>query len=380
VFRVGGTITLQSPLVVSHDSVTIAGQTAPGDGICVRGYPVLIEADNVVIRFLRCRMGDDNRIEGDALSAMFRKELIIDHCSFSWATDEVLTVRDNENSTVQWCIIAESLRRSYHHKGPHGYGGIWGGKGASFHHNLLAHHSSRNPRFNGSRYHRQPERELVDFRNNVIYNWGGQSAYGGERGRQNVVANYYKFGPATGPKSRIVEPWDDEGSWYVADNFVFGFPQVTADNWAGGVQGKFWQKVRAEKPFPWAPVVTHTAEQAYMLVLAQAGAVLPRRDAVDARIVEEVASGKARFGRGGRGLIDSQAEVGGWPELRGGTPPADSDHDGMPDQWEVEHGLDPLEAKDSSADPDGDGYTNLEDYLNYLCLSLQQVGAEQRAK
>ncbi|MBC7185543.1 MAG: pectate lyase [Calditrichaeota bacterium] len=380
VFRVAGTITLQSPLVVSHDSVTIAGQTAPGDGICVRGYPVLVEADNVIIRFLRFRMGDENRIEGDALSAIFHKDLIIDHCSFSWATDEVLTVRDNENSTVQWCIISESLHRSYHHKGPHGYGGIWGGKGASFHHNLLAHHSSRNPRFNGSRYHGEPERELVDFRNNVVYNWGGQSAYGGERGQQNVVANYYKFGPATGPKSRIVEPWDDKGRWYVADNFVFGFPQVTADNWAGGVQGKFWQKVRAENPFPCAPVVTHTAEQAYTLVLAHAGAVLPRRDAVDARIVEEVASGKAKFGRGGRGLIDSQTEVGGWPVLRDGTPPADSDHDGMPDQWEVEHGLDPLEAKDGSVDPDGDGYTNLEDYLNHLCLSLEQVGKDHGQK
>ncbi len=370
VFRVSGTIGLRSPLVIAHDSITIAGQTAPGDGICIRGYPVLIEADNVIIRFLRFRMGDENRVEGDALSAIFRKDLIIDHCSFSWGTDEVLTVRDNENSTVQWCIISESLHRSYHHKGSHGYGGIWGGKGASFHHNLLAHHFSRNPRFNGSRYHGEPGRELVDFRNNVIYNWGQQSAYGGERGRQNIVANYFRYGPATGPKNRIVEPWDAEGRWYVADNFVFGFPEITADNWAGGVQGEYWQKVRVTQPHPFAPVVTHTAQEAYALVLAYAGAVLPRRDQVDARIVKEVESGTASFGIGGRGIIDSQEDVGGWPELLSGLAPPDTDHDGMPDEWELRHNLDPLDPKDGRLDADGDGYTNLEQYLNDLCTTV----------
>lgn len=367
IFRVGGTITLRAPLVIAHDSLTIAGQTAPGDGICIRGYPVLIEADNVIIRFLRFRMGDENRVEGDALSAIFRKDLIIDHCSFSWGTDEVLTVRDNENTTVQWCIISESLHRSSHHKGPHGYGGIWGGKGASFHHNLLAHHFSRNPRFNGSRYHGEPQRELVDFRNNVVYNWGQQSAYGGERGRQNVVANYFRYGPATGPKNRIVEPSDAEGRWYVADNFVFGFPEITADNWAGGVQGDFWQKVRVRQPHPCAPVVTHTAHQAYALVLTHAGAVLPRRDEVDARIVREVRSGTTSFGMGGRGIIDSQDEVGGWPELRDGSPPPDADHDGMPDEWELNHSLNPFDPRDGRLDSNGDGYTNLEHYLNDLC-------------
>ncbi|MDZ7271867.1 MAG: pectate lyase [candidate division KSB1 bacterium] len=367
VFRVGGTITLLSPLVITCDSVTVAGQTAPGDGICIRGYPLIVDADNVIIRYIRVRMGDLAKTEGDALSVMFRKDIIIDHCSFSWATDEVLTVRDNENTTVQWCIIAESLNRSYHHKGSHGYGGIWGGKGASFHHNLLAHHASRNPRFNGSRYHGEPERELVDFRNNVIYNWGEQSAYGGEGGRYNVVGNYYKYGPATRHKNRIVEPWSDQGRWYIADNYVFGFNQITEDNWAGGVQGDFWRKVRAAEPFVVAPVTTHSAEAAYALVLAQAGAVLPRRDQVDERIIQEVRTGTARFGSGKRGIIDSQEQVGGWPELRNGDAPADSDHDGMPDVWELARNLNPNDPADGNADPDGDGYTNLEDYFDALC-------------
>ncbi len=370
VFRIGGTITLQSPLVITGDSLTLAGQTAPGDGICIRGYPVIVDADNVIIRYLRFRMGDLFQVEGDALSVMFHSDIIIDHCSFSWGTDEVLTVRDNENTTVQWCIIAESLNRSYHRKGAHGYGGIWGGKGASFHHNLLAHHASRNPRFSGSRYHGEPERELVDFRNNVVYNWGQQSAYGGEGGSYNLIGNYYKFGPATKYRDRIVEPWNDEGRWYVADNYVFGFPAVTEDNWAGGVQGHFWRHVRAAQPFAVAPVTTHAAQEAYALVLAYAGAILPRRDRVDERIVEEVRAGTAHFGPGKRGIIDSQEQVGGWPELRSRLAPHDSDHDGMPDEWELKHGLDPHDPTDANADADACGYTNLEHYLNELCPSV----------
>ncbi|HPY01290.1 MAG TPA: pectate lyase, partial [Candidatus Marinimicrobia bacterium] len=224
VFRVSGTIALKSELTIQNGNLTIAGQTAPGDGICIRNYPLIIGADNVIIRYLRVRLGDECKVEGDAISAIFQKNIIIDHCSFSWGTDEVASIRDNVNSTVQWCIISESLTHSIHHKGDHGYGGIWGGQGATFHHNLIAHNSSRNPRFNGSRYSHKPEAEYVDFCNNVIFNWGFNSAYGGEGGHQNIIANYYKAGPASKCPDRIVEPWDSTGQWYVAENFVFGFP------------------------------------------------------------------------------------------------------------------------------------------------------------
>jgi hypothetical protein len=370
VFRVSGTIALHSGLIIKNGNLTIAGQTAPGDGICIKGYPLIIDADNVIIRYLRVRLGDENKLQEDAISCIGRKNIIVDHCSMSWGIDEVASFYDNENSTVQWCLVSESLDSSYHRKGKHGYGGIWGGKGASFHHNLLAHHSNRNPRFNGSRTHGKPEREIVDFRNNVIYNWGENSAYGGEAGNQNLVANYYKSGPATGEtKNRIVEPYDAKGKWYVADNFIFGFPEVTANNWAGGVQGNFWKQARVDSPHAFAPVATHAAERAYELVLANAGAVLPKRDAVDARIIEEVRTGAATFGGtwgAGTGIIDSQKQVGGWPALSSAPAPADQDHDGMADDWEAANGLDASNPDDRNGDADNDGYTNLEHYLNSL--------------
>lgn len=370
VFRVSGTISLQSILKIKNDNITIAGQTAPGDGICIKGYPLIISADNVIIRFLRIRLGDENKLQDDAISCIGQKNIIVDHCSMSWGIDEVASFYDNENSTVQWCIVSESLDSSYHSKGRHGYAGIWGGKGASFHHNLLAHHSNRNPRFNGSRTKGKPEKEIVDFRNNVIYNWGENSSYGGEGGNQNMIANYYKSGPATrSTKNRIVEPYDEKGKWYIAENFVLGFPEITADNWAGGVQGNFWKQARVEAPHPAAPVMTHSVEKAYELVLEKAGATLPKRDAVDARIIEEVKTGTATYGgyRGaGSGIIDSQTQVGGWPVLHSTPAPADEDHDGMADDWERANGLDPSNAADPNGDFNNDGYTNLEKYLNRL--------------
>ena len=367
IFKISGTIVLKSPLQIDNDNITIAGQTAPGDGICLRDYPLWIAADNVVLRYIRLRLGDIHRLSEDAISVINQKNIIIDHCSFSWGIDEVASFWDNENSTVQWCIISESLNHSYHHKGDHGYGGIWGGKGASFHHNLLAHNSSRNPRFNGSRIHGEPDKERVDFRNNVIYNWGFNSAYGGEGGHYNIVANYYKYGPATGPKNRIVQPWDSTGKWFVADNFVYGFPEITADNWAGGVQGDFpSSQLREDTPYPSSPVTTQTAEKAYSLVLSNAGAILPKRDSVDNRIVQEVRSGTAISGKAGNGIIDSQSDVGGWPELRTYKVPSDTDADGMPDDWELIMDLNPADSTDRNGDLDGDGYTNLEEYLNTL--------------
>ncbi len=219
--------------------------------------------------------------------------------------------------------------------------------------------------------------ETVDFRNNVIYNWGFNSTYGGEGGRYNIVCNYYKPGPATksGPvRYRIVNPWDDKAVWYLEGNCVEGDSAVTADNWHGGVQTDSIEAKRADRPFPCAPVRTQTADNAYRLVLSEAGAVLPKRDAVDARIVEEVRTGSAAFGGEwgpGSGIIDSQAGVGGWPALRSAPAPRDMDHDGMPDAWERGHGLNPSDSSDRNRDPDGDGYTNLEDYLNGLCVPLR---------
>ncbi|MBO8131041.1 MAG: T9SS type A sorting domain-containing protein [Candidatus Marinimicrobia bacterium] len=376
VFRVSGNIDLKSPLDIKNDNVTIAGQTAPGDGICIRYYPAHIEANNVIIRYLRFRLGDKKGIVDDALNARGQRNIIIDHCSLSWSVDEVGSFYDNKNFTLQWCIISESLYHSIHHKGNHGYGGIWGGMGASFHHNLIAHNSSRNPRFCGSRYHNHPELEKVDFRNNVIYNWGFNSAYGGEKGNHNIVANYYKHGPATNGGEvlyRIVNP-SDISWWYVEDNYVYGFPDVTADNWSGGVQpdGSLeLEDLRLDEPVEYMPVLTHTPEVAFELVLADAGAVLPRRDSVDMRIVDEVRNGTATYGGvygEGKGIIDSQDDVGGWPELRSEEPPIDSDHDGMPDDWEIEMDLDPNDPSDGPEDMDGDGYTNVEEYLNELCI------------
>lgn len=365
VFDVSGTIALESPLEIKNGDVTIAGQTAPGDGICIKNYALRIKAGNVIIRYMRFRMGDEHKQQDDAINVLRQKDVIIDHCSMSWATDEVATFYDNENFTLQWSIISESLRESVHRKGQHGYGGIWGGKGASFHHNLIAHHSSRTPRFNGSRYHKDPDKELVDFRNNVIYNWLFNNAYGGERGNHNIVNNYYKAGPATEKSkiNRILNPSEPYGRFYVEGNFVEGAPDVTKDNWNGGVQCKAPPAAKSDMVFPVEYIREKTAQQAFREVLSQAGASL-KRDEVDSRIVQEVANGTATYGK--EGIINSQSEVGGWPQLSSGIPKVDSDNDGMPDDWELQKGLNPHDAADGAVYKLSQMYTNLEVYLNSL--------------
>jgi hypothetical protein len=364
VFAVGGNIALKRRLSVNHPYITIAGQTAPGDGICLKGQ-LTVGNDNhdVVIRYLRVRLGDLAPGAGDAMGGRYAANIIVDHCSASWSIDECVSFYRNENVTVQWCLVAESLTRSKHPKGSHGYGGIWGGDRSSFHHNLLADHTSRNPRFTEG---------LIDYRNNVIYNWGFRTAYGGDDGLINMIANYYKSGPATRDNVRrqILIP-DQGGQYYVADNFVEGFPDVTADNWRGvSLRGPLEPEERAKTPFEVAPVKTDTAQVAYQRVLKHVGCTRPRRDSLDTRIIEEVRTGTAKYGAtwggGGKGIIDSQTDVGGWPDLQGGPAPVDSDQDGMPDAWETAHGLNPHDASDAAGDRDGDGYTNIEEYINSL--------------
>ena len=387
VFRVSGTVLLTSDLKISRDSITIAGQTAPGDGICLRKYALVVSANEVIIRYLRVRLGDESGGESDAMSAFsnsgtYYRNIIVDHCSASWSEDETLSYYGNDHVTVQWCIISESLYNSNHPKGAHGYGGIWGGVDhTSFHHNLLAHHSSRNPRLSGTGttvacYN-------VDLRNNVIYNWGFNSAYGGEASTANFVNNYYKPGPATksGVRSRIYQPSDTLGVWYIQGNFVEGNPTVSSDNWAGGVNPsiapKDMKSIKATVPFPALPTTTQMPQQAFDLVLQYAGATFPKRDTIDGRIVNETRTGTVTFG--GKtyakaqgfdttkvyGIIDSQTDVGGWPVLNSAIAPLDSDHDGMPDSWEIAQGLDWNNAADRNKVGAG-GYTMLELYLNSL--------------
>lgn len=387
VFRVSGTIELEKTIHIKNGDLTIAGQTAPGDGICLRNYGIRVDADNIIIRYIRVRPGDEEKEENDAISGRRNKNLIVDHCSFSWANDEVASFYDNENFSLQWCIISESLYLSDHHKGAHGYGGIWGGYYASFHHNLISDHSSRNPRLNGSRFTNNPSREKADIRNNLIYNWGYNSIYGGEEGNYNLVNNYFKPGPATRNKVRqrildltqifyipsINEDTLYAGKFFIKGNLMEGSPEISADNWSGGVQGKevderAREKARLFHPVEHLEIQTDDALVAYSEVLQFAGANKVR-DEVDKRIISEVKTGKEVFGatyEGGKnGIIDSQVDVGGWPKLVSLPPPSDSDRDGMPDSWEIEHDLDPKV-------PDSDNYTldmqytNIEVYINSL--------------
>jgi len=385
-FKASGLISLTKPLQIKNGDLTIAGQSAPGDGICIKDYDVFVSTDNVIIRFIRFRLGDLIKgHEPDALGGRNKKNIIIDHCSSSWSIDECASFYSNENFTLQWCIASESLNNSEHPKGAHGYGGIWGGKNASFHHNLIAHHNSRNPRFNGFKraglkYTNVQNEERVDFRNNVIYNWGDNSSYGGESGTYNMVANYFKAGPGTKStiKNRITNVDMDAdttkcapgyGKYYIQGNYVYGFPDVTKNNWNGVsyAKGVNTTKCKVSTPFKFEPIAVQTAEVAYEKVLAYAGASLSR-DAVDARVTKEVRTGTATFKgslNGRPGLIDSQSDVGGWPTYNSKSAPSDKNNDGIPDGW-----LEKNFPGKSATDVNNCGYTYLEVYLNELVKSI----------
>jgi pectate lyase len=308
----------------------------------------------------------------DGIGGRYHKNIIFDHISTSWSTDETLTLYHNENTTVQWCIIAEACPKGTSNE--HRFGGIWGNNYGTWHHNLIAHNASRNPRWaSGCGYN--------DYRNNVIYNWEYASSYGGEARQKgdrrnppiehstiNMIANYYKPGPATESKvrSRITAPSSrdedaEAGKWWVSDNFVEGSPTVTANNLLGVT--KTSSAYRLNEPWPAIEIDQQTAEEAFQSVLDHAGCSLPTRDKVDADIIDDVLHGTAKYGD--NGIIDNPSDVGGWPELKSTPAPIDTDHDGMPDKWETKNGLNPNDANDRN-NVAKDGYTMLEKYLNSI--------------
>ena len=384
VFDVSGTIMLNGSLKIDKPNITIAGQTAPGDGITLGGDDLNVKAGNIIVRYIRVRLGDQSGNDDDAVSINAGSNIIFDHVRASWSIDETLSCQSEtvDSLTVQWCMVTESLHNSHHEKGPHGYGGIVGGLRQTFHHNLYAHHNSRSPKVTWRRHCK------VDFRNNVIYNWGTNNCYDGSSGHMNWVNNYYKAGPGTKStiRDRIFELFDkDEGadylthetSLYAAGNYVDGYPAVTADNWNGGIDfsdGASEKDHRAETPFDYPSITEQSAEVAYPLVLESAGASI-KRDLLDKRIINEVETGTATYGN--NGIIDSQNDVGGWPELKTLPPPTDTDRDGMPDEWETEKGLNPNNPEDRNDDRNTDGFTNLEEYLHEV-ISLNSVSSKHR--
>jgi len=365
VFRVSGTIELKSQLLIAGNNLTIAGQTAPGGGVCVSGYSTGIKgsAHDIVIRYLRFRLSDRNEIADDSFNTNVPgsvspeiRNLIIDHCSFSWAVDECLSPYGNFDVTVQWCIVSEGLALSAHPKNRHGYGGIWGGERNTYHHNLIAHQGGRQPRFG----YTEGINLEVDHYNNVVYDHGYTSVYGGEWANGiNIVGNYYKPGPTTiGEVAPVIVSANRGGQWYVAGNHVDGYADVTAHN-RRGIRYPIGGIVELSEPQPIpGRGDVESAAKAYEAVLANAGAILPQRDAADARVVNDVRNGTGR-------LINSQKEVGGFPALVQTEAALDSDHDGIPDWWEKANGLDANDPSDAQKVAPN-GYTYLENYLNSI--------------
>ena len=365
VFAVSGTIELNTPLRVNNDSITIAGQTAPGDGICLKDQPLVVNGSHIIIRYIRVRLGDKFQHDNDAVSGgrYGQHDVILDHLSVSYSIDECLSIYKTKNLTVQWCLVSHSLAHSRHTKGAHGFGGIWGGYGATFHHNLLANHSSRNPRFSSVEGTKQ-----VDMRNNVVYNWGFKSAYGGGRhGEINMVGNYYKPGPAS-EHHRFLDVADDgTGRYYVSGNVMEGDDAVTKDNWSG-VGGKHAPlSCKVDQPYSFIPIQEQRPEEAYQLVLRNVGCSY-KRDSYDRSVIEQVEKGEAWFGN--KGIIDTPEQAGGWPVLKSKKASKDTDKDGMPDKWERKHGLNPNDATDATQYSLDKTYTNLEIYMNGLVESV----------
>ncbi|WP_100404700.1 Ig-like domain-containing protein [Bacillus solitudinis] len=365
VFRTSGTIHLKERLSIKQKNLTIAGQTAPGDGIALAGYETNIsESENMIIRYMRFRAGSEGaHTEPDSFGGRDVKNVIIDHVSASWGVDEGLSFYRNEDTTVQWSIISESLVFSEHVKGRHGYGGIWGGRNATFANNLISHHVSRMPALGNGGPKPDPV-PATDIVNNVIYNWGFNSTYGGEELENNIINNYYKPGPGTrdAVNQRIVSPGrDGHSSWFYIDgNVMHNNSEVSTNNQLGIEEIKSGT-VFSDIPFAVSgheELDLKTAEEAYEAVLNKTGATYPRRDAVDARLVADVRNNTGR-------MINHEKEVGGYPELRAEEAPLDSDRDGIPDEWEIENALNPHNSEDGKEITES-GYSNLELYINSL--------------
>ncbi len=364
IFRVSGSIALMQPIHIREPNswLTVAGQTAPGDGIQLLNYGIIISdgAHDIVLSYLRLRPGTANpaNIGGNIIDALTLwgnngsrvHHVVIDHVSMTWAIDE------NANNwgwvtdvTYQWCLFAEGAN-THHPEGPHSMGLLVGGDDrntVSIHHSIFAHNYDRNPLLLGHR---------ADFRNNLIYNWGTDgSAHFAENVQANIVRNHYVAGPDTPPHHIVF--WVHSGAnVYLEDNWGPRCPSGCADPTEIGIY-RFNPRDRAPTPFAVPPVTTQPTADVKALVLAHSGATRPSRDAVDARIIQEIRDGTGRIGIGSTAV-----------QLRSTTPPTDTDGDGMPDAWELAHGLNPHDAEDRNTDPNGDGYTALEMYLHGLTI------------
>jgi hypothetical protein len=395
VFKVSGLIDLQSALKVNRSNFTVAGQTAPGDGICLKGNSFLVNGaraissggnhGNIIVRYIRSRPGSTLSTGIYGFDMENCHDVIIDHCSFSWANEECAALYDTKNTTVQWCIMSEGLYNAGHAKGVRSYCGVWGGQNASYHHNLIAHQNSRTVRFDGARAH--DTAALVDYRNNVIYNWVSSSAcYGGEVeipngfAHTNIVNNFYKPGPATATTLKFVRPDNPATSvgiarWHVKGNIMNGDANKTANNWLGvdfaNIPLASRDSAKCDTAFyiqDSLPI--QSAQNAYDSVLAYVGAIYPARDSTDRRIVNETKTGTAT-GLGSLnklGIIDLPSAVGGWNVYNTFNVPVDTDHDGMPDFWETIKGLDPTNPDDRN-NTLPNGYTRLEEYLNSIPIA-----------
>ena len=420
VFNVAGVIKLNAALSIRAPYITIAGNTAPGDGVCIAGNTVQLDTHDVIVRHMRFRRGKTEAADrDDSFGGNPIGNIMIDHVSASWSLDENISMyrhmyrppggdKDLKlptvNVTIQNSISSESLN-IYHHA----FGSTIGGLNSTFHHNLWACNTGRNPSVGmyGD----------FTFVNNVLFNWRHRTIDGGDHmSLYNIINNYFKPGPGTPDEAiayRILKPESERsktvvdhfGKAYVNGNFVEGHERVSKDNWDGGLQpdvkahklADVLADIRTNGPFAHAPLPIHSAKDAYKFVLAQVGATLPRRDSVDERIIAQVRTGKIpprSIAKGSQekaqfygyaqkftdqlaeqvkmGFVTDPSEVGGWPEYKG-TPYQDSDGDGMPDDWEKKHGLNPVNPADAGDDLNGDGYTNIEDFINGLDPRAKKV-------